>query len=104
MEDKEIIGLFLERNSSAIEESRRKYGAALERTAKNILSDPQDSEECVNDAYLAAWNAIPPERPVSLGAVARGLSHRPDEKYQRFKASGAGCTEEGRRGICRGFR
>ena len=78
MEDRDIIGLFFERDSSAIEESRRKYGAAMERTAKNILSDPQDSEECVNDAYLAAWNAIPPTRPDSLCAfvcrIARNLS------------------------------
>ena len=48
MEDREIIGLFFKRDSSAIEESRRKYGSELERTARNILSDPLDSEECVN--------------------------------------------------------
>ena len=73
MEDKKIIGLFFERDSSAIDESRRKYGAALNRTAGNILSDPQDSEECVNDAYLAAWNSIPPAEPRSLGAYLTGL-------------------------------
>ncbi len=73
MEDREIIGLFFKRDSSAIEESRRKYGSALERTARNILSDPLDSEECVNDAYLAAWNTIPPAEPRSLGAYLTGL-------------------------------
>ncbi len=65
-EDREIIGLFFKRDSSAIEESRRKYGSALERTARNILSDPLDSEECVNDAYLAVWNTVPPEKPDPL--------------------------------------
>ncbi len=93
MEDKEIIGLFLERNSSAIEESRRKYGAALERTAKNILSDPQDSEECVNDAYLAAWNTIPPAEPRSLGAYLTGLTRnisisRLRERYAQKRGGG----------------
>lgn len=73
MEDKEIIGLFFRRDSSAIDESQRKYGAALKRTAGNILSDPQDSEECVNDTYFAAWNSIPPTEPRSLGAYLISL-------------------------------
>ena len=73
MEDKEIIGLFFRRDSSAINESQRKYGAALNRTAGNILSDPQDSEECVNDTYLAAWNNIPPTEPRSFGAYLISL-------------------------------
>jgi RNA polymerase sigma-70 factor (ECF subfamily) len=37
-----------------------------------------DAEECVNDTYLRAWNAIPPERPHSLSAflcrITRNLS------------------------------
>ena len=73
MEDKEIIGLFFERDSRAIAESQQKYGPALQRTARNILSDPSDAEECVNDAYLAAWNSIPPAEPRSLGAYLTGL-------------------------------
>lgn len=74
MEDKEIIELFFKRNSSAIEESQRKYGPALKRAAGNILSDPQDQEECVNDTYFAAWNSIPPAEPQSLGAYLTGLA------------------------------
>ena len=74
MEDNEIIRLFFDRDSRAIEESRRKYGRLLQRTAKNILSDPRDSEECENDAYLAAWNAIPPAEPRSLGAYLTSLT------------------------------
>ncbi len=78
MEDREIIRLFFERDSRAIEESRRKYGRLLQRTAANILADPQDSEECENDTYLAAWNAIPPAEPRSLAAylvsLARNIS------------------------------
>ena len=93
MEDKEIIGLFFERDSSAISESQRKYGAALRRTANNILSDPQDSEECVNDAYLAAWNAIPPAEPRSLGAYLISLTRnisisRLRERYAMKRGGG----------------
>ena len=32
----------------------------------NILNNRQDAEECVNDAYLGTWNAIPPQRPNPL--------------------------------------
>lgn len=32
----------------------------------NILDSRQDAEECVNDAYLGTWNAIPPQRPDPL--------------------------------------
>ena len=78
MEDREILGLFIERDSRAIAESQQKYGPVLQRTARNILSDPSDAEECVNDTYLAAWNAIPPAEPRSLGAYlvsrARNIS------------------------------
>lgn len=30
------------------------------------MNDRQDAEECVNDAYLGAWNAIPPVKPDPL--------------------------------------
>ena len=30
------------------------------------MNSRQDAEECVNDAYLGAWNAIPPVRPNPL--------------------------------------
>ena len=66
MEDQQIIRLFFERSEQAITELSRKYGALCFQIADNILDDPQDAEECVNDAYLGAWNAIPPERPDPL--------------------------------------
>ena len=93
MEDKEIIGLFFERDSRAISESQQKYGTALRKTARNILSDPQDSEECVNDTYLAAWNAIPPAEPCSLGAYLISLTRnisisRLRERYAQKRGSG----------------
>ena len=93
MEDREILGLFIERDSRAIAESQQKYGPVLQRTARNILSDPSDAEECVNDTYLAAWNAIPPAEPRSLGAYLIGLTRnisisRLRERYAQKRGGG----------------
>lgn len=78
MEDQQIIRLFFERSEQAITELSRKYGALCFQIADNILDDPQDAEECVNDAWLGAWNSIPPQRPDPLRAyvcrIVRNLS------------------------------
>lgn len=68
MEDKEIIKLYLERDESAIAKTDLKYGRLCRSIAQNILSTEADAEECVNDTYLQAWNAIPPQQPENLGA------------------------------------
>lgn len=68
MTDTEIVDLYWERSEQAIEETRKKYGNLLNYTAENILHSWQDTEECVADTYLAAWNAMPQERPVYLSA------------------------------------
>ena len=68
MDDKQIIRLFFERSEQAITELSRKYGALCFRIARNILNDYHDAEECVNDAYLGAWNNIPPQSPDPLRA------------------------------------
>lgn len=66
MEDEEIIGLFFARSEQGIRELDGKYGKACSRLSYNIVNNTQDAEECVNDAYLGAWNAIPPARPNPL--------------------------------------
>jgi RNA polymerase sigma-70 factor (ECF subfamily) len=68
VEDEQIIALYLKRDEDAIMETEEKYGAFCRKIAVNILTDPADGEECVNDAYLQAWNAIPPQKPCYLGA------------------------------------
>lgn len=68
MEDQKILDLFFQRSQRAIEETDKKYGSYLYKIAHNILSDREDSKECVNDTYFGAWNAIPPKRPDFLGA------------------------------------
>ena len=66
MEDLQIIELFFQRSEEAVSQTDRKYGRFLRSVAGRILSIPEDSEEVVNDTYLAAWNKIPPEVPKAL--------------------------------------
>jgi len=66
LEDQQIISLFFERSEQAIAELERKYGAAVRKTAANILSSRQDVEECANDTYLGVWNTVPPQNPNPL--------------------------------------
>ena len=65
-DDKKIIELFFERSEDGIRELDRKYGKICHNLSYNIVNDRQDAEECVNDAYLGAWNAIPPAHPDPL--------------------------------------
>ena len=65
MNDSKILELLWARAENAITALSKKFGPRLLRTARNILS-PEDAEECVNDTYLAIWNAIPPKRPDPL--------------------------------------
>ena len=66
MEDKQIIDLFFDRDESAITHLTAKYGRLCSQLANNILRNPSDTEECVNDTWLGVWNSIPPNRPESL--------------------------------------
>lgn len=68
MDDDKIIELFFDRSEQALTELSEKYGSALKHIVSNILSDPQDVEECMNDVFVKLWNTIPPQRPCSLGA------------------------------------
>lgn len=78
MEDREIITLYFSRSEQAIQETSLKYGSYCTRIAYNILGNLSDTEECVNDTYYAAWQAIPPQVPtclrVFLGTIIRNLS------------------------------
>ena len=66
IEDEKIIDLFFNRSEKAIQELDIKYGKVCHKLSYNILNNKQDAEECVNDAYLGAWNAIPPAKPNPL--------------------------------------
>ena len=78
MDDIMIVELFWQRNDGALGAVKAKYERLLFSVADNILKNREDSEECVNDTYLASWNSIPPAKPENLGAflckIARNLS------------------------------
>lgn len=93
MEDGQIIELFFARSESAIGELDAKYGALCRRLSWSIVGSAQDAEECVNDAYLGAWNAVPPERPSPLAAylckIVRNLSLKRVRDGRAAKRGGA---------------
>lgn len=68
MNDSEIIALYWRRSETALEQTEKKYGKLCRHIAMNILQNAQDADECVNDTYLGAWNAMPPQKPAVLSA------------------------------------
>lgn len=78
MEDEKILDLFFARKEQGLDEMRMKYGNRCREIAYGILRNRADAEECENDTLLAAWDAIPPQRPARLGAflgkITRNLS------------------------------
>lgn len=76
MEDFEIVDLYWAREERAISESDEKYGRMLRSLSYSCLSSREDAEECVNDTYLDAWNAMPTERPTYLGAFLSKITRR----------------------------
>jgi len=76
MEDSKIVDLYWARDEAAIRESDRKYGKMLHALSYSLLSSREDAEECVSDTYLDAWHAIPPARPVRLGAFLSKITRR----------------------------
>ena len=95
MEDEKIIELFFERSELAIRNLDIKYGKACHALSYNIVNNRQDAEECVNDAYLGAWNTIPPTKPNPLQAyickIVRNLSLK---LYYRKEAAKRNSTYE----------
>ena len=93
MDDREIIELYLSRKEQAVTESDAKYGRYCGRIAYNILGDIEDTEECVSDTWLRAWNSIPPTIPKFLkaffGKITRNLSlNRLEKEHARKRGSG----------------
>ncbi len=96
MEDREIINLYWERREDAIAATAEKYGGYCRAIACNILRNDADAEECVNDAYFGAWNAIPPGRPDNLPAFLGKITRNAALnrwKQQKAQKRGAGQAE-----------
>ena len=70
MEDSKIVSLYQERSVQAIDETKKKYERYCYKIAFNILNNHEDSDECVNDTYLRAWNSIPPHCPERLSTYS----------------------------------
>lgn len=101
MKDSEIVALYWDRNEDAVQQTQRKYGAYLAKVAYNILSDFENSRECVNDTYLKAWNSMPNHRPdilsTYLGKITRQLSidvFRKKNSAKRYASEYAVSLEE----------
>ena len=74
--DEAIVTLYWNRDETAIEETDFKYKNYLFSVLRNLLNDPMDCEECLNDTYLGAWNAIPPTKPAVLKAFLTTVARR----------------------------
>ena len=94
MDDAQIIELYWSRDARAIAETECKYGAYCLTVARNILSSPEDAEECVNSTWLQAWNTMPPHRlgrlRLFLARITRNLSFN---RYNELHAAKRGCGE-----------
>jgi len=94
LDDRKIIDLYWRRSETAIGETANKYARYCNSISFNILHDMEDAEECVNDTYLRAWNAMPPHRPnclaVFLGKITRNLSL---DKFRGYSAGKRGFAQ-----------
>ena len=92
MTDEQIIGLYFARSEEAIAVTGQHYGGYCKEIAMRILQDVWDSEECVNDTYLKAWNQMPPTYPRSLkcflGRITRNLALNRLDKREAQKRGG----------------
>lgn len=92
MEDEQIIALYFDRSQEAISQTDAKYGPFCRQLAGRLLGNTEDTEECVNDTYLALWDAIPPAKPKPFSAyiakVTRNLAMKRLEYRNAAKRDG----------------
>ncbi len=93
MNDNEIIDLFFARDPQAIQAAKEAYGGYCGYVAGNLLQNRMDQEECLNDTWMHAWNAIPPSRPQHLGPflgkITRNLALNCIRREQTQKRGGS---------------
>lgn len=92
MDDRNIVDLYWQRSERAISETAKKYGGYCHQIAYNILANSEDTEECVNDTYMSAWNSMPDKRPgilaPFLGKICRNNALNRIERGNRKKRGG----------------
>ena len=101
MKDEQIVNLYWDRNEDDIRQTQLKYGSYLYKVADNILANLEDSQECVNDTYLAAWNSMLTNRPnvlsTYLGKIIRQISidvYRKKNRQKRYASQYAISLDE----------
>ena len=101
VKDQDIVNLYWDRNEDAIYQTQLKYETYLSKVSYNILADFEDSKECVNDTYLAAWNSMPENRPNNLatylGKITRQISidvYRKKHREKRYASEYAVSLDE----------
>jgi RNA polymerase sigma-70 factor (ECF subfamily) len=92
LSDEQIVALYWARSETAITETAAVYGRYCHKIAMNVLANNEDADECVNDTYAHAWDAIPPARPrklsAFLGRITRNLALHIWEKRQAGRRGG----------------
>ena len=92
MTDKELIARFQARDESVLRDTAAQYGGYCGKIAAGILGNQEDAEECCNDTWLRAWNAIPPYVPVCmrtfLAKITRNLAFDRVRRNNAEKRSG----------------
>ncbi len=96
MDDNRIVELYLLRDETAIKHTSEKFGSRLRSLAYGITNDRQTAQECENDTYMEAWNAIPPHEPRSylyafLARITRHISLNCCRERSRLKRSAFIC-------------
>ena len=94
MTDGKIVDMLWNRDEGGVALCETKYKKYCMKIAYRILGDLRDSEECVSDAILAAWNTIPPKHPENLktylAKLTRNLSVNRYKMYTAEKRGGSG--------------
>lgn len=66
MTDMELVERLARRDELALELLQQKYGTYCQSIAMRLLSNQQEADEVVNDAWLQVWERIPTAKPSNL--------------------------------------
>lgn len=92
MNDNEIVQLLFDRDEAGLKAVGEKYKSYCMKIAENITGSREDAEECVNDAFLRAWELIPPNRPemlsTFLGKLTRNIAINRRKRLMAEKRGG----------------
>ena len=87
MISKRLLALFNSKDQLGLELLEKTYGKELNSLAFDILRNKEDAEECVNDAYMAIWNSVPPAQPDDFRIFSvRILRNKAMDRIDRMKA------------------